>query len=166
MRKFISSRQAHGLAVLFIAILLSGCFSKPFLKKPPDGYIGNIKIQSIEVVKTNAVQSDIIVDAVKSRLQIAAADLAGAKAVDMKVTLDYLTVPLPGGAVTSTLLGSDTKLRGVVEILDAGQLVAKFRIAAEYKEGGLLGGTMTISIVDTKNAVADKFAAFTIGYMQ
>ncbi len=150
--------------VIAMAILVSAC-SKPYLVKPSDEYLGNVRVASIDVVKTDEVKSNTIVAAVKSKLQEDAADLNGAKVVDMKVTLDHLTIPLPGGSVTKTLIGSNTKLSGVVELFDQGKLISKFVINAEYSEAGLLGATTTISFVDTQTAVVRQFSAFTMAYL-
>ncbi len=154
------------ICMLLASIMLTGCISKPYLVKPSDGYAGNISIKSIEVSKVSGVKSDTIMAAVKAKLKEDARDLRGSKPVDMKVVLDYLTVPLPGGAMTAKLIGSNTMLKGTVSILDADQVVAKYNITAEHNEGGLLGKTMAISFVDTQNAVVNKFSQFAVYYLQ
>jgi len=152
--------------VVAASIFLTGCISKPYMVKPVDGYVGNISVNNITVSKTAEVQSDTVVAALEKQLKSDSADLHGAKKVDITVELDYLTVPLPGGDTTSKLIGSNTILKGTVVILDAGKVVAKYKITADHSEGGLLSKTMTISFVDTTNAVIKKFSEFTVSYMQ
>jgi len=153
------------LVALTMAILVTACAGKPYMVKPSDEYMGNISIQSVEVVKTDEVESDTIVAAVKSQLQKDVADLAGAKAVDMKVTLNYLTAPVLGGEVTKALIGSETRLGGVVEMFDSGKLIGKFNIISKYSEGGLLSKMTTLSFVDTQAAVVRKFSEYVMVYL-
>ncbi len=160
-------RNAVFVASLFAAsIILTGCISKPFLVKPADGYVGNISVKSIEVTKSDAVDSDTISVMIRSKLEADATELHGSKGVDMKVKLTHLTAPLPGGDVTAKLLGSKTVLKGVISIEDNGRVVAKYDITADYSEGGLLGKTSTVSFVDPITEVVKKFSAFTVSYMQ
>ncbi len=161
-----SSRHINFLTLFFISMMMTACFSKPWLVKPDKSYLNNIKIQSIEIIKSDAVSSNTIVAALKSKLIEDAADLKGTKAVKMIVTLDYLTTPLPGGSITASLMGSSTSLRGTVKIIDGSKVIAKYNVSASYSEGGLLGKTTTISFIDTQNMVISKFSAYAISYMQ
>lgn len=152
---------------LFVtSLLLSGCFAKPWVVKPDSSYLdNNITIHSVEVTKTDSVDSDTIVSLVEATLKDDVDGLTGAKRVAMKVSLTYLTKGLPGGSVTGKLLGSDTTLKGTVTITASGKVIARYDIAASHSEGGLLGKTTTVSFINVEKLLAQKFSSFAIGYM-
>lgn len=167
---YIKSICAKGLGMLLITLLLSACASNK-IKPIPKDLIGNATVKNVEVVTLDSVKSDTLVDSVRKAITDEANNnLKGNRPINIKVSLDKWVTPeqMVGGSFTGKLLGSNTELNGIVDIIDpgTGDVIAKYSIYASHKEGGLLGATTTISVVNVEKAVISKFASFTIDELE
>ena len=155
-----------------IVMLVSACGGN-MIKPIRSGIVGHSTVRTVTVVTTtSAVPSKSIAEKVKKAItKEAKSELKGNMKVDLKITLDKWqgTEKVIGGGVTSKLFGSRTYLNGVVDVLDTktGDVIGKYSIFSEYKEGGLLGGKMTtISFENTDQTVIDNFAMYTINHLE
>lgn len=164
-------RALHTSIFLAIVMLVSACGGN-MIKPIQKGIVGHSTVRNITVVTTGSAGSATIAGKVKSAIKKEAkAELKGNMKVDLKVTLDKWqgTEKVIGGGVTSKLFGSKTYLNGVVDVLDTntGAIIGKYNIYSEYKEGGLLGGSMTtISFKDTDQTVINNFAMYTVNHLE
>lgn len=155
-----------------IIMLVSACGAGNIIKPIRSDIIGQATVRNVTVVATGTAKSAKISNRVKAAVEKEAKDeLKGNKQVDLRVTIDRWAGvdSVMGGKVTSKLFGSKTTLTGMIDVLDTntGETIGKYTIFSEYKEGGLLGASMTtISFTNTDQYVIDMFATLTINTIQ
>jgi len=169
---FKTKQNLLNVSMLLAAVMLLSACGGNIIKPIRKDIIGHATVRNVTVVTTSSVTSKSISAKVKTAIKKEAKDeLKGNMQVDLKVTLDKWqgTENVIGGGVTSKLFGSKTYLNGVVDILDTntGEVVGKYTIYSEFKEGGLFGGKVTtVSFANTDQTVIDNFAMNTINHLE
>ena len=169
---FKSKQQVLHISIFLAIVMLVSACGGNMIKPIRKDIVGHSTVRNITVVTTGSAASATISGKGKSAIKKEAkSELKGNMKVDLKITLDKWqgTEKVIGGGVTSKLFGSKTYLNGVVDVLDTntGEIIGKYTIYSEYKEGGLLGGKMTtISFTNTDQTVIDNFAMYTINHLE
>ncbi|MCK5722795.1 MAG: hypothetical protein KAI84_09680 [Gammaproteobacteria bacterium] len=169
---FKTKQNFLNVSLLLTAVMLLSACGGNMIKPIKKGIVGQATVRNITVVTTDSVTSKSISAKVKTAVKKEAKDeLKGNIQVDLKVTIDKWqgTENVIGGGVSSKLFGSKTYLNGVVDVLDTntGEIIGKYTIYSEFKEGGLLGGKVTtVSFANTDQTVIDNFAMYTINHLE
>lgn len=169
---FKRKQQALHISIFLAIVMLVSACGGNMIKPIKKGIVGHSTVRNVTVVTADSVTSKSISAKVKTATQKEAKDeLKGNMQVDLKITLDKWqgTENVIGGGVSSKLFGSKTYLNGVVDVLDTktGEVIGKYTIYSEFKEGGLLGGKVTtISFADTDQTVIDNFAMYTVNHLE
>ena len=169
---FKTKQKLLNISLLLTAVMLLSACGGNMIKPIRKDLIGHSTVRNVAVVTASSVPSKSISEKVKAAVKKEAKDeLKGNMQVDLKVTIDQWqgTENVIGGGVSSKLFGSKTSLNGVVDVLDikTGEVIGKYTIYSEYKEGGLFGGKVTtVSFTNTDQTVIDNFAMYTINHLE
>lgn len=169
---FKTKQNLLNVSLLLAAIMLLSACGGNMIKPIRKDVIGHATVRNITIVTAGSVASTSISAKVKAAVKKEAlGELKGNMQVDLKVTIDKWqgTENVIGGGVSSKLFGSKTYLNGVVDVLDTktGEVIGKYTIYSEFKEGGLFGGKVTtVSFANTDQTVIDNFAMYTINHLE
>jgi len=153
--------------VMCVSILMTACIDMNNKIVPIEkSLLGNSTLGTVAITKESSIKSKDIVAKLKSAIEKQAAEkLKGSKVVNLKIDIKTWQSPddMVGGAAMGKLIGSGTRLDGVVTVTNKkGTVLGKYKILSTHNESGLLGDTQTFSFVDVKDHVVEKFAMFTV----